>query len=160
MLSTSPKPPQMSVYTLCVKYISSHIFLFQSFLFFPAANSAMQLWTGSYCCFHIIRMINYFPFVESNPIFGYTLILPKERQNKNQVNLLVLHYLQFEISGGKKNNLELYIMNTSSVISVAIDLPISWYCWPFPSGPKRINKNLQKRQKQNILRMKSWNSLM
>lgn len=33
--------------------------------------------------------------------------------------------------------------NTSSVISVAIDLPISWYCCPLPSGPRRINKNLQ-----------------
>lgn len=34
-------------------------------------------------------------------------------------------------------------IRTSSVISVAMDLPISWYWGPLPRGPKRINKNLK-----------------
>lgn len=35
---------------------------------------------------------------------------------------------------------------TSSVISVAIDLPISWYWGPFPRGPKSRKRNLGTRK--------------
>lgn len=36
----------------------------------------------------------------------------------------------------------LYLGLTSSVIRVAIDRPISWYCGPFPRGPSRMKRNL------------------
>lgn len=32
---------------------------------------------------------------------------------------------------------------TSSVISVAMDLPISWYWGPLPEGPRRMKRNLE-----------------
>lgn len=35
---------------------------------------------------------------------------------------------------------------TSSVISVAMDLPISWYWGPFPRGPKSRKRNLGTRK--------------
>lgn len=31
---------------------------------------------------------------------------------------------------------------TSSVMMVAMERPISWYCWAFPSGPRRMKRNL------------------
>lgn len=37
---------------------------------------------------------------------------------------------------------------TSSVISVAMDLPISWYWGPFPCGPKSRKRNLKKKKKK------------
>lgn len=42
---------------------------------------------------------------------------------------------------------------TSSVIRVAIDRPISWYCGPLPSGPSRMNRNLQHKEARRL-----WNS--
>lgn len=41
-------------------------------------------------------------------------------------------------------------MHTSSVMMVAMDLPISWYCCPFPTGPSKINKNLPKHTKREL----------
>lgn len=38
---------------------------------------------------------------------------------------------------------------TSSVINVAIDLPISWYWAPLPIGPSRMNKNLKNQPHHN-----------
>lgn len=35
---------------------------------------------------------------------------------------------------------------TSSVIKVAIDRPISWYCGPLPRGPSRMKRNLQHKE--------------
>lgn len=41
---------------------------------------------------------------------------------------------------------------TSSVISVAMDRPISWYCGPFPNGPSSRKRNLdQKTERQHLL---------
>lgn len=42
---------------------------------------------------------------------------------------------------------------TSSVIRVAMDLPISWYWAPLPKGPSRINRNL----KAKINKRTPWN---
>jgi hypothetical protein len=39
---------------------------------------------------------------------------------------------------------------TSSVMMVAMDLPISWYCCPFPTGPSKINKNLPEHTKKEL----------
>lgn len=39
------------------------------------------------------------------------------------------------------------ILITSSVMRVAIDLPISWYCGAFPAGPNNRNKNLKEKWK-------------
>lgn len=43
---------------------------------------------------------------------------------------------------------------TSSVISVAMDLPISWYWGPLPWGPKSRKRNLQQKKKQPF----PWNT--
>lgn len=39
---------------------------------------------------------------------------------------------------------------TSSVMSVAIDLPISWYCGALPAGPNNKNRNLRKQENRRI----------
>lgn len=36
---------------------------------------------------------------------------------------------------------------TSSVISVAMERPISWYCRPFPNGPSIRNRNLKQNRR-------------
>lgn len=41
-------------------------------------------------------------------------------------------------------------ISTSSDISVAMALPISWYDLALPLGPSRMNKNLQTKTKQNV----------
>lgn len=41
------------------------------------------------------------------------------------------------------------LLLTSSVISVAMERPISWYCGPFPNGPSSRNRNLDQKEAEN-----------
>lgn len=65
---------------------------------------------------------------------------------------------KYSINIYEMNEWKTEVVRTSSVMMVAMDLPISWYCWPFPTGPNRINKNLATHTKGKSMwvNIKKW----